>query len=98
MKKITKILICILAFCVLLPLMASCNEKKPGGMEYQTPPPEETEQTTPSEGGNGGNNGKYRIDRFLDGRVILDFLDGFHGVFSFCFYFIALLPVQFYIV
>ena len=57
MKKITKILICILAFCVLLPLMASCNEKKPGGMEYQTPPPEETEQTTPSEGGNGGNNG-----------------------------------------
>ena len=57
MKKITKILICILAFCVLLPLMASCNEKKQGGMEYQTPPPEETEQTTPSEGGNGGNNG-----------------------------------------
>ena len=57
MKKITKILICILAFCVLLPLMASCNEKKPGGMEYQTPPPEETEQTTPTEGGNGGNNG-----------------------------------------
>ena len=57
MKKTTKILICILAFCVLLPLMASCNEKKPGGMEYQTPPPEETEQTTPSEGGNGGNNG-----------------------------------------
>ena len=57
MKKITKILICILAFCVLLPLMASCNEKKPGGIEYQTPPPEETEQTTPSEGGNGGNNG-----------------------------------------
>ena len=57
MKKITKILICILAFCVLLPLMASCNEKKPGGMEYQTPPPEETEQTTPSEGGNSGNNG-----------------------------------------
>ena len=57
MKKITKILICILAFCVLLPLMASCNEKKPSGMEYQTPPPEETEQTTPSEGGNGGNNG-----------------------------------------
>ena len=57
MKKITKILICILAFCVLLPLMASCNEKKPGGMEYQTPPPEETEQTTPSEGGNGGNDG-----------------------------------------
>ena len=57
MKKITKILICILAFCVLLPLMASCNEKKPGGMEYQTPPPVETEQTTPSEGGNSGNNG-----------------------------------------
>lgn len=40
--------------------MASCNEKKPNGMEYQTPPPEETEQTTPSAGGNddetGGND------------------------------------------
>ena len=60
MKRLTKILICVLAFCMLLPLMASCNEKKPNGMEYQTPPPEETEQTTPSTGGNddgtGGND------------------------------------------
>ena len=60
MKRLTKILICVLAFCMLLPLMASCNEKKPNGMEYQTPPPEETEQTTPSAGGNddetGGND------------------------------------------
>ena len=57
MRKLTKILICILAFCLMLPLMASCNEKKPGGMEYQTPPPEETEQTTPSEGNDGDNTG-----------------------------------------
>ena len=56
MKRLTKILVCILAFCMLLPLMASCNEKKPNNVQYQTPPPEETEQTTPPAGGNGGDN------------------------------------------
>lgn len=57
MRKLTKVLICILAFCLVLPLMASCNEKKPGDMQYQTPPPEETEQTTPATGDNDGNDG-----------------------------------------
>lgn len=37
--------------------------------------------------GNGGNDSKHRVDHFLDGGVILDFLDGFHGVFSFVFMF-----------
>ena len=43
--------------------------------------------------GNGCNNSKHYIDRFLNGRVILDFLDGFHGVFSFvlCLIFVLIL-------
>lgn len=57
MKKYIKVLICALAFCMLLPFMASCNEKKPGNVQYQTPPPEETAQTTPPAGGNGGTGG-----------------------------------------
>ncbi len=53
MKTITKILICILAMCMILPFMASCNEKKPNNVQYQTPPPEETQQTTPPPSGTG---------------------------------------------
>lgn len=55
MKTVTKLLICALAVCMLLPFMASCNEKKPNEMQYQTPPPEADQQTTPS--ANGGNTG-----------------------------------------
>ena len=55
MKTVTKLLICALAVCMLLPFMASCNEKKPNEMQYQTPPPEADQQTTPS--ANGGNMG-----------------------------------------
>ncbi len=53
MKTVTKIFICILAFCLLLPFMASCNEKKPGGVQYQTPPPDDDQQTTPPADGGG---------------------------------------------
>ena len=56
MKTVTKILICLLAFCMILPFMASCNKNNStGGVQYQTPPPNEEEQTTPAGGTNNGN-------------------------------------------
>ena len=56
MKTATKILICLLAFCMILPFMASCNKNNStGGVQYQTPPPNEEEQTTPAGGANNGN-------------------------------------------
>ena len=48
MKKIAKILVCLLAVCMLLPAMASCNEKdkKPTGNQNKRPTSEE-ESTDP---------------------------------------------------
>ena len=57
-----KILICVLALCMILPLMASCNEKKPSNVQYQTPPPEETQQTTPPAGGGDGTGDNNNDD------------------------------------
>ena len=59
MKTATKILICLLAFCMILPFMASCNKNNSnGGVQYQTPPPNDEQQTTPASGeGNGNGNG-----------------------------------------
>ena len=59
MKTVTKILICLLAFCMILPFMASCNKNNSnGGVQYQTPPPNDEQQTTPASGeGNGNGNG-----------------------------------------
>ena len=54
MKRITKWLICVLALCLLLPLITSCNDSgsKP---QYQTPPPSGTDdEQKPSSGNNGG--------------------------------------------
>ena len=56
MKSITKILICLLALCLLCPLVASCNKKKNNG-SYQKPPESATQPNTPSGGGNSGNGG-----------------------------------------
>ena len=64
-----KILICVLALCMILPLMASCNEKKPSNVQYQTPPPEETQQTTPPAGdgdGTGDNNNDNDNDNTVE--------------------------------
>ena len=59
MKTATKFLICLLAFCMILPFMASCNKNNSnGGVQYQTPPPNDEQQTTPASGeGNGNGNG-----------------------------------------
>ena len=49
MKGITKILVCLLALCMLLPFVASCGNK--GGGHHQKPPAGNNQQTTPSGGG-----------------------------------------------
>ncbi len=58
MKKLQKVLICLLTLCLILPFMAACNKKKQNN-DYKKPPASETEQTTPVGGdsGNSGNSG-----------------------------------------
>lgn len=52
MKRMTKLFICVLALCMLLPFVASCNNGNK--TQYQTPPPSETEgEKTPSSGNSG---------------------------------------------
>ena len=56
MKNIAKVLILLLALCMIVPCFAACNDNKP---THQTPPPSESgDVTTPGEGGNigGGDN------------------------------------------
>ena len=55
MKKITKLFICILALCMLLPAIASCN-KDAHEAHYQTPPQETTKAPASTDKNNGGNN------------------------------------------
>ena len=58
MKRLQKVLVCLLVACLILPFMASCNKKKQNN-DYKKPPASETEQTTPANGnsGNSGNSG-----------------------------------------
>lgn len=69
MKKITKLFICLLAICLLLPLVASCNNNGGGNVTHQRPPEADIpEQTTPSsQGGNtqpddGDDNTEKPVD------------------------------------
>ena len=55
MKKITKLFICILALCMLLPAIASCN-KEPNDAHYQTPPQETTKAPASTDKNNNGAN------------------------------------------
>ena len=58
MKTLTRVLICLLALCLMLPFMASCNKKNQGA-NHKKPPADATQETTPAGGGNdgGGNDG-----------------------------------------
>ena len=57
MKTLTRVLICLLALCLMLSFMASCNKKNQGG-NHKKPPADATQETTPAGGGNsGGGNG-----------------------------------------
>ena len=56
MKKIQRVLICLLVACMILPFLASCNKKNQSG-DYKKPPAEENQQNNPSGGGDGGNSG-----------------------------------------
>ena len=57
MKTATKILICLLTLCLLLPFVASCNNKKGSG-SHQKPPPSSNQQSTSS----GDNNREETVD------------------------------------
>lgn len=51
MKSITKILICFLALCLLLPCIASCKKKGGSGHHQKPPAGDDSQQTTPVGGG-----------------------------------------------
>ena len=54
MKTVTKILICILALCLLLPFVASCDKKNQSGSHHKPPPQTgDSQQTDPSGSGDG---------------------------------------------
>ena len=61
MKKLTKILICILALCMFLPAIASCN-KNTGEGQYQTPPPQGTTKEPSTTDKNNGTPGNENVD------------------------------------
>ena len=67
MKKLTKLLICLLVLCMVLPAIASCN-KNAGEGQYQTPPQETTKAPTSTDKNNGDNNG----DKTPDDDDIID--------------------------
>ncbi len=54
MKNIAKVLILLLALCMIVPCIAACNDNKTP--THQTPPPNDDTTTTPGEGGNGGGD------------------------------------------
>ena len=54
MKNIVKVLILLLALCMIVPCIAACNDNKTP--THQTPPPDDDTTTTPGEGGNGGGD------------------------------------------
>lgn len=68
MKRITRILILLLALCMIIPCIAACNNNKGGGHKTPAPTDNNGQQNNPSNdnsgnngnsgnGGNGGNGG-----------------------------------------
>ena len=55
MKTATKVLVLLLALCLMLPFVASCNKKNQGG-NHKKPPAEDAQQTTPVGANNNGSN------------------------------------------
>ena len=61
MKKIQKVLICLLVACLILPFLAACGKKNQNG-DYKKPPTEENQQGDPSDSGNSDNGGNDNDD------------------------------------